>query len=76
MTTNTGITIVNLNNVKDLKDWINRENNVYIGRARRDLHLQASKWANPYKVGLYGRETAVLLYEKYLLENKELLCHK
>ena len=54
--------IVNLHLLENLKAYAKQENNMYIGRATRDL--QASKWANPYKVGTYNRERAVSLSTK------------
>ena len=57
--------IVNLNTVKDLQKWIQDEINIYIGR--RTKKLQASKWANPYKIQKpVDRETVVLLYKRHL----------
>ena len=63
--------IVNLYTVENLHDWVKQKNNIYIGRARKSL--QASIWGNPFKIGPYDRDTAVLLYEQYLLGNRELL---
>jgi hypothetical protein len=59
----------------DFEDWCNNTNNVYIGR---DMSFyvkgaKASKWANPYPSKIYGRQKCLELYEKYILDNKELL---
>ena len=42
------------------------ENAVFVGRP--------SKWGNPYKVELNGREKAVELYEQYLTKNSRLMA--
>ena len=64
-------TVVNLHTVRNVKKWMRGKNNIYIGRGTN--YLPASKWANPYKLSDYDRETAVALYVKQLLGNKELL---
>ena len=63
--------VINLNLVDNLRNWAKQKNNIYIGRATRDL--QGSKWANPYIIGdRYDRKTVIFLYEKYILGRKKL----
>ena len=63
--------IINLYTVKDPQSWVKGENNLYIGRQTKDL--AGSKWGNPYKLPRYGLKTALLLYEKHIKCNEELL---
>jgi len=62
---------------EDLRRWMERENNVYIGRERvvfvkngekkERWPKRASKWANPFKIGSkYTRETCLVEYEHYI----------
>lgn len=57
---------------------------VYVGRASPKYKLPASKWGNPYKVGIDGtREEVIAKYHFYVqamrtnlreLEGKDLVC--
>ena len=63
---------------ENLREWMNDENNVYIGRAgivfidNQRFPKESSIWANPYKVGekkgQYTREESLQLYETYIRE--------
>jgi hypothetical protein len=67
----------------NLKDWMNDENNVYIGRKgvvfieKIRFPQYSSNFANPYKIGKDGtREEVLFKYENYIankLENNESL---
>lgn len=48
---------------------------VYIGRAftMGGWNLPQSKWANPYNVKHYGRDGALELYRRYILNSPHLL---
>lgn len=48
---------------------------IYCGRAcfRGGWELKSSIWANPFRVGEWGRKTALKKYEKYLRENSDLM---
>ena len=45
----------------------------YIGRGCRQRKLEQSQFCNPYKVGEYGRENAIELFEQYLDRTPELV---
>ena len=52
-------------------------NSVYIGRkvSRGGYKLQASKWANPFKIGRDGtREEVIAKYREYVLQRPELMA--
>ena len=52
--------------------WLNEPGNIYIGRKKN--HIPASKWGNPYIMGMNnGRTKVINLYEDYLQGNAELL---
>eukprot|EP01032_Pedospumella_encystans_P016710 gene16710-19058_t len=60
---------------KDLKDWTNGSDNVYIGRAGvvfvngERFPKKQSIWANPFKVGRDGTLAVILKkYQQYILE--------
>lgn len=60
---------------KDLKEWCNGENNVYIGRAGivfiegKRFPSKASLFCNPFKIGKDGdREEVLLKFKEYILE--------
>ena len=63
--------IVNLRTVCDRESWVkDKDKNIHIGC--KTSNLKQSKWANPFKVSIYGRQKAVSLYEKYVRGNEEL----
>ena len=63
-----------MNTVKDLKNWLQKRENVYIGREKKVCDISASKWGNPYIVGKpYSRGKAVSLYFQYVKKNKKLV---
>ena len=63
--------IVNLNYVKNIYEWLAKDNNVYVGRSNR--FVKKAKWGNPYKLEDYDSRQQVLdLYSKYVLQNKHL----
>lgn len=68
-----------LQGFKDLRDWMNNSQNLYVGRHGRIFitnpttkekeifHYPQSKWANPYKVGKdYTLEESIAKYHKHL----------
>lgn len=68
-------TFLNKNGYKDFDEWIKCKNHVYIGR-NMSFYIPGatgSKWANPYSVKKYGRDTCLELYKDYILKNTELL---
>lgn len=38
------------------------------------LVARPSRWGNPYSIDEYGREQAIDMYERWLLDNDELLA--
>ena len=63
--------LVNLGEV-DIQEWIKNEQNVYIGR--RTKQLEASKWANPFRItSRNSRVRVVDQFEQYLRNNTKLL---
>jgi hypothetical protein len=56
---------------RDLKHWLENENNVYIGRYNRyvDGTFQ-SKWHNPFSAKIYGRDGCIKLFKEHLLTSK------
>ena len=67
------VNIVNLNYVIKLKDWLENDKNVYIGRANPRYGLSQSKWANPSKVENNNRSKALEAYKRRILQNEQLL---
>jgi len=67
----------------NLKEWMNDENNIYIGRKgvvfidNTRFPQNSSNFANPYKIGKDGtREQVLLKYKNYIidkLKNKDLV---
>jgi hypothetical protein len=70
----------------DLKEWVNNENNIYIGRAgivfikngenKERFPKLNSKWANPYKIDKkkdveLERTRVIKDYKKYILNKIE-----
>ena len=59
---------------KNLQDWTNDANNIYIGRGRivfidgKKFPKQSSKWANPFKISHCTREASLIAYEDYILK--------
>lgn len=59
----------------DLQDWMNDENNIYIGRRgvvfinKNRFPEKSSNFANPYKIGKDGtREEVLEKYKKYIID--------
>ena len=69
--------IVNLRYVEDIEKWIQEGagNNVYV--ARKTRHHSRSNWCNPFRLKDYGfnQEKVLDLFEKYLVQNEELIQH-
>lgn len=64
--------IINLYTVNSVENWLKGENNVYIGRAVKDIP-SGSRWGNPYKFRSYNsRREVVQLFERHLQRTKEL----
>lgn len=62
----------------NLKEWIDDENNVYIGRKgivfidKTRFPQNSSKFANPFKIGKDGtREEVLLKYKNYIVNRLE-----
>ena len=67
----------------NLKEWMEDENNVYIGRRgivfiktaddKKERYPKLdSKWCNPFKIGKkYTRESCLEAYEEYILKKIE-----
>jgi hypothetical protein len=59
---------------KNLKEWINDPNNIYIGRERivfidgERYPKKDSVWANPYKLKDYDKKTCLELYKNYIIK--------
>lgn len=64
----------------DFKDWLNKENNIYVGRKGRIwihssdnktiFHYQSSKWHNPFKVTKeMSVEESLDKYTDYLIQS-------
>ena len=76
-------TTLNQTKYNNLKEWMNDDNNVYVGRSgivfinKERFPKQSSKFANIYKVGKNGtREEVINKYKTYItnkLENDILL---
>ena len=65
--------IVNLNYESNIKDWLLKEENVYVGRANPSYGLSQSKWANPFTLRHYNDRALVIeLYKRHLLQNTHL----
>lgn len=58
-----------------LSEWLKNPDHIYIGRnmAFYVPGANKSKWCNPYNVEKYGRENCLHMYEKYILDNPDLL---
>lgn len=62
---------------KNLKEWMEDDNNVYIGRSGivfiegKRFPPKKSIWANPFKVQNNRNETVIQLYEKYIRDKIE-----
>ena len=55
-------------------EWLRDPNNIYVGRGT--VHLEASKWGNPYLMVTgcsRSRSKVIRLYKVYIQENAELL---
>lgn len=56
-------------NVRFTDSWT-----IYIGRANKFRRLPASKWANPFRIGLDGtREEVLAKYEHYVRNRSDLM---
>lgn len=64
-----------LNGYQNFQDWINKPNNVYIGRNMSFYVPFAveSKWKNPFSAKKYGLDKCIEMYKNYLMSNKKLL---
>ena len=59
---------------KNFEDWNSKENTLYIGRSMKFYvkGTKKSKWHNPFSVKKFGRKKCLELYEKYILDFKDL----
>lgn len=73
----TTVTCIKVSNLRkqgysNLREWMNVENNIYVGRHGRIFidkvifHYPSSKWHNPYKLKDYKVNKSLILYVKYL----------
>lgn len=67
--------VININKIKDISEWLNNDNNIYIGRDMTRLHksLNESMWHNPYPYYIFGRELCLKKYSMYITNNTTLL---
>ena len=64
---------VDLTNVCDVTEWVKTDNHEYIGRKHDDL--EASIWANPFRVGKdHDLDTCLELYEEHITNSPELIA--
>lgn len=71
------ISIANLRKSRytDLKDWLEKPENIYIGREVRYVEgAKKSKWSNPFSVKEFGRDACLEMYKNYVLGNKILMA--
>ena len=64
-----------------------KKGDIYIGRGSRQLGLEPSRWANPFRVRDHGLDAAIRMYADHLAKDvllraevkhlrvKRLLCH-
>ena len=52
---------------KDLKEWVNSPNHVYIGRPNRNVDPNQCKWGNPFTVEDYGRDGCIELAREWIV---------
>ena len=63
--------MINLENEKDIKQWLQSEEIVYVGRPNNII--KDSKWGNPYKLQNHeNRQQVIHLFEQYTLRNNDL----
>ena len=66
----TGTILVNVSDI-DLEEWVKDPSHVYIGRAHGNV--EASPWANTFRVEEHGREVAIAKYKEKLLKTPSLM---
>ena len=66
--------IINLNNVKDIGEWIKKEENVYVGRASKKVPSTTSdKWGNPHIITHNNpRQKVVESYRQHIFQTENL----
>ena len=67
----TGTKLVNLSKIDDINKWIDEPNHKYIGRAHDNVN--ASPWANYFKVSEHGRDEAIRRYRERLIKTPSLM---
>lgn len=75
---NVKVQYIRKNGYINLKEWMNDEINVYIGRSgvvfidKQRYPKESSPFCNPYKIGKDGdRNNVIKLYKKYIIEKIE-----
>ncbi|MDH3651997.1 MAG: DUF4326 domain-containing protein [Saprospiraceae bacterium] len=59
----------------DLEEWLKHPDHVYIGRAVRYVQgARQSKWANPFSLKKYGRDSCIDRYADYIMTRGDLLA--
>ena len=64
------VSVKNLRKIgyKDLKEWIQDEQNIYVGRRNHYVGVSGSKWANPFTVGeRYTIKESLELYREHVI---------
>jgi len=74
MTTIINVSIKNLQKIgyKNLEEWLQNPNHIYIGR-NMNLYFKGaikSKWYNPFSIREHGREKCLELYREYILNSQ------
>lgn len=66
---------LNKRNISNFQEWNKKENTLYIGRNMNYYVKGAlkSKWHNPFSAKKYGRDGCLIMFEKYIMSNKELM---
>ena len=55
----------------DLEEWVKNESHTYIGCSHDNV--EASPWANPYKVDEHGRENELRMYRDKVLRSPNMM---
>ena len=63
--------IVNLNEVADIQEWLADDDHVYVGR--KHGNIEASPWANPFKLDDHDIVSCLRLYEEHVTSDDALV---
>ena len=61
---------MNLDNVKNVQEWLDDEDHVYVGRVHGNR--EGSKWENPFRLDDHDINTSLTLYEEHITSNPDL----